>query len=1312
MKLDKTKKIIGKKIALLICLAMICTLPNIGKLINKNVNANSNTRSLAPDELQNPDTIYVLEIAPGNKFNLSEDDNTSSDGTIVHVDRMDMPSYVSKVDEVAGKYDVVMISNKTKGLSTSFSPYKVYRTYTNPYTDNIKVAKYLNDNWGTAGITINSNSYIKLKNDRKYYVEEYYTENDITARRAKPIVDMINNGQNVYIDEDIVSTSSSLKKTKLYQIFTGQYNGLDDGSYAGLGNGVESKIKKIDSSSYSSDSDSRQKLLDKIVSEYKANDIINNRPKIKSGSVPADEVKNADGSITNNRDMQFLLNINVEENRKFKLKLYLDMNNDALYKESELFNEIEYIGSGDYKDYSISLQLNNNFIGYLGYKIDVVKLDDSGNEVVKNSVESHTIFKAQRNKKVINVLQLYPNSDTAPYWDFDDNNNRKDPYTILNKSSYFNSSIEDLEDYQINMTNMKIKKFQELCDTTYCGEDGIKKLENDYNMIIIGFADRYNGADLSDDNAIEAVKQFIADGYSVMFTHDTISYHLNENYSDDGTREMSRNFRDFVGQARYIDPCRYNSSTNTIDNTNLYKSYNPETDEYEVSTIPHEIKNKADKYSLGVAAVVADTNQANGASTGSDLYKQTYTRYVKNINKGQITSYPFDLSVYKNTNTTSYKGYNYSEKGDIKVGLTHTQWYQINLEDEDVVPWYNILGRKTNSAGQGFSNFNSGDSRNFYYTYSKANITYSGTGHSGVTDSEQEIELFVNTIIKAERGGNHVPEIDNYTETIDSDNNSTLNEIKDKVDGKIESEKDFEFISIPIDEDQDKVRVSFSAKNSQTGEVFENVEAIDVNTNKKITASDKINTGTKIKVKIPKDNYCGEKIVNSFEVTATVKDLIGAESTKTFTVNINHNPTIRSKVVKNNEPDSDMPNPVVVSRKDDYTFAVIPNDIDTEDKDKLKVTITAQCEGKDINFTTSIKNNDNEFEEFDLSQNISSDTPIFITIKKEDLSKLSIDKGIEIKAIVTDSLDASGEDSFVINISNVAPNIINKKEDSNEESDIIQSYDDETTAKEDAIGVDRTKQFEFISYLTDEDNDKINVSATAVGGNVDQINCYVNVSTKECDNKTTSIEVDSGTTIDITIPQSFLQKFIPGEYIRVNVKATDKYGGETIKGFYLKINIIDPIVDHGVLQSEDNYGNITITSNIKEVSAYSTVNFAGKISQLFDSSATIKLTVDNDIRINGNVEVYRLINGKKVGSWTMTNSPYDSRVYSLKLPSNEVLNYGSIENDGMKFIVRYTGELRVGKINNGKYINTLSVSGIDKDVEVISKKESVNMKLF
>ena len=47
---------------------------------------------------------------------------------------------------------------------------------------------------------------------------------------------------------------------------------------------------------------------------------------------------------------------------------------------------------------------------------------------------------------------------------------------------------------------------------------------------------------------------------------------------------------------------------------------------------------------------------------------------------------------------------------------------------------------------------------NNYYTYTRKNITYSGTGHrEGYTDFETK--LFVNTAIKAYSIANHAPEI-------------------------------------------------------------------------------------------------------------------------------------------------------------------------------------------------------------------------------------------------------------------------------------------------------------------------------------------------------------------------------------------------------------------------------------------------------------------------------------------------------------------------------------------------------------------------
>ena len=101
------------------------------------------------------------------------------------------------------------------------------------------------------------------------------------------------------------------------------------------------------------------------------------------------------------------------------------------------------------------------------------------------------------------------------------------------------------------------------------------------------------------------------------------------------------------------------------------------------------------------------------------------------VNDGLMTAYPYQLNQA------------------IAIALTHNQYYTLDLEDPAVIPWYNITG----------SNRDINDSWNHYYTYSKDNITYSGTGHTSNNFPTEEKELFVNTMYRAFLGSNHAPEI-------------------------------------------------------------------------------------------------------------------------------------------------------------------------------------------------------------------------------------------------------------------------------------------------------------------------------------------------------------------------------------------------------------------------------------------------------------------------------------------------------------------------------------------------------------------------
>ncbi|XWN53283.1 DUF5057 domain-containing protein [Anoxybacillus flavithermus] len=126
-----------------------------------------------------------------------------------------------------------------------------------------------------------------------------------------------------------------------------------------------------------------------------------------------------------------------------------------------------------------------------------------------------------------------------------------------------------------------------------------------------------------------------------------------------------------------------------------------------------------------VGQIQPQTDLGRGAPKESESTKQ--------VNHGLMTNYPFEL-------------------GDsIAIAKTHNQYYTLDLEDENVIPWYNIQGSPRDVY----------DSWNHYYTYSKGNVTYSGTGHVGTTAAfpEQEQKLFVNTMYRAFFGSNHAPQL-------------------------------------------------------------------------------------------------------------------------------------------------------------------------------------------------------------------------------------------------------------------------------------------------------------------------------------------------------------------------------------------------------------------------------------------------------------------------------------------------------------------------------------------------------------------------
>ncbi len=280
------------------------------------VNANQSNNIIQYD----PDLIKILEIQPGNKFYLGDARYDSTIGELsqqnviatngeskrVAITHMPMTQFISMVDELNGQYDVVVLGRRIDGLEQKYSGDTAlgtqYRDYTNPTTQK---KGYLPQLWWgqTEAHKNNVQNDISVIDGAK--MTEYYAENDITDKRAKEIIKMIQNDQLVYVDYDIypskkpnkstdgVANASAYKEineTKLYKTFdTDNFDypiwvsdSVENREY----NTWKQKIKLKSLSSYNNNS-----FLKEIVDDYINNSSDNKRPKIKQLKTPKSDEK-------------------------------------------------------------------------------------------------------------------------------------------------------------------------------------------------------------------------------------------------------------------------------------------------------------------------------------------------------------------------------------------------------------------------------------------------------------------------------------------------------------------------------------------------------------------------------------------------------------------------------------------------------------------------------------------------------------------------------------------------------------------------------------------------------------------------------------------------------------------------------------------------------------------------------------------------------------------------------------------------------------------------------------------------------------
>ena len=521
-----------------------------------------------------------------------------------------------------------------------------------------------------------------------------------------------------------------------------------------------------------------------------------------------DKVK-LDGKLENNTEFdevkdnklifEFTVNNDggVDPNAQFELSLLLDINSDGkfsetqekiaandmkLYRDGQLVEPTKaddqsydyYIQAGT-MNYKLEYELPNGYVGVIPWKL---KTSQATNEFRYDSKSGYFYRKNTVEKEKIKILQIDTERTTTSTFNMADNKTFKD---LLSKVDDFDVSIDHVyaNDYANSYT------------------DGYL---NHYDMLVLGFGDMYSITNIN--GCVDGIRNYIKSGKPVLFTHDTTSFSNDSVGRNDWGYDFNKIVRDVVGMDRYgilsNEGLQSGATLTQNDSTSVLVNGSYKT----IGTLFTEAQDYAKKNHTDIAykpksnkRVIVRQNQGftylnlakyQSADTKYNNYYcykglQSYsylTTSAVQVNQGQITSYPFEIPE------------------TLTVAATHRQYYQLDLNQDsdndgesDIVVWYTLSDdRKYNNLGYHPYDSSPKDVRNNYYIYTMGNVTYSGVGHStvGSSEDENEMKLYINTLIAAYSAGTHAPSV-SVKETPD-EGARDLNNIYVTIDEAIEQE--------------------------------------------------------------------------------------------------------------------------------------------------------------------------------------------------------------------------------------------------------------------------------------------------------------------------------------------------------------------------------------------------------------------------------------------------------------------------------------------------------------------------------------------
>lgn len=486
------------------------------------------------------------------------------------------------------------------------------------------------------------------------------------------------------------------------------------------------------------------------------------------------------------------------ETTRYTVHLYIDQNADGRHTDTEELPELvitdadnNAVAANELKAgvlYTVSRTLPETYSGILPWKLEIVKNDNDG----VHASETGYAFRKPDAAVKIKILQISSINGTTKgtfSLETDEDNRYIDtayPYgyggdwdNFRNGNGGYFDKLKQAGLYDISIDVLTVSEIN------WMTKEDIADTMDDYNMLILGFGDAYgwleSGTSLSEDAAY-AVTDYIASGRAVLFTHDTTSF-FNMKVENAQIGEMYGGYwywgyyfnsviRSAVGLDRYgvTDPdyglSEYSGlTTNSGIVAKAYDGLNDDLEEelleanYSIAYMPKtgrtQTVSQTNGYTVLTLQRLANARNNQLKATSNAYYQNngngTMTSSVSQVNKGQITTFPY------NVNTSDFDETNTSNT--LSVALTHEQYYQLNMNSDDIVVWYCLASdEKSDNTRSYAAHYN--DVVNTYYIYNRGNVTYSGAGHSNPDTSEAEAKLFVNTMIAAYRAAIVNPTVD------------------------------------------------------------------------------------------------------------------------------------------------------------------------------------------------------------------------------------------------------------------------------------------------------------------------------------------------------------------------------------------------------------------------------------------------------------------------------------------------------------------------------------------------------------------------